>query len=269
VPDSDDRRPTLRELSAAAAHGPPFDDTFLDALRTDPRAGAQQLLRKCERITATIHESLARAERMLEFEREARKAGYTRIAGVDEAGRGPLAGPIVAAAVVLNDNPPQGLDDSKRLTTAQREALFAQLQHEDHAIGVSIISAEEIDANGIQPANYKSMLDAATALSTPPDFLLVDGFQLPECPWSQRRLIKGDRRSASIAAASIIAKVTRDRIMEEFDVQYPEYGFARHKGYGTEQHLEALAEYGPCPIHRRSFTLGTREASKPSACDAT
>ncbi len=240
-----------------ASDGPPFDESFLNALRTDPRAGAQQLLRKCERAVEVVNLAIARADRMQEFEREAHAEGHAVVAGVDEAGRGPLAGPIVAAAVVLSDDPPRDLDDSKKLKAAQREALFARLQHEDHAIGVAIISADEIDAHGIQPANYKAMLDAAAALSPPPDFLLVDGFRLPDSPWPQRRLIKGDSRSASIAAASIIAKVTRDRIMLELDAQYPEYGFARHKGYGTKEHLDAIAQYGPCAIHRRSFTLGS------------
>ncbi len=268
---SDRPRPTIPELNTEASNGPPYDDAFLERLRTDPRAGAQKLLHLCDRRTASYIASEARTDRMQEFEREARIAGHTRVAGVDEAGRGPLAGPIVAAAVVLNDDPPRGLDDSKRLTEVQRDALYAQLHHEKHSIGVAVITAQEIDTNGIQPANYKAMLDAAAALTPPPEFLLVDGFQLPSCPWPQKRLIKGDRRSASIAAASIIAKVTRDRLMVKFDAQYPEYGFARHKGYGTKQHLEALAQHGPCPIHRRSFTLGTRhqQTSIPPDPDGT
>lgn len=253
---SDDRRPTLRQLRADADTGPPYDETFLNALRTDVRIGARQLLLRCERAIARDAAYQAHEVAMLQFEREAREAGYTRVAGVDEAGRGPLAGPIVAAAVVLCD-PISGLNDSKLLTPAQRETLYQRLHDGGHAIGVAIVSAQEIDANGIQPANYRVMLEAAAALAEPPDFLLVDGFKLPSCPWPQRRLIKGDRRSASIAAASIVAKVWRDRLMEELDAQYPEYGFARHKGYGTKQHLEALAQHGPCPIHRRSFTLGT------------
>lgn len=266
MPHSDDRRPTLRELYAVASDGPPFDESFLIALRTDPRAGAQKLLLQCEREIARNFASQAHADLMQEFEREARNAGHTRIAGVDEAGRGPLAGPIVAAAVVLG-NPLTGLDDSKRLTAAQRDSLFERLHDESHSIGVAVISAEDIDAIGIQSANYKAMLDAAADLPAPPDFLLIDGFEVPSCPWPQRRLIKGDRRSASIAAASIVAKVTRDRLMVELDAQFPHYGFARHKGYGTKQHLEALARYGPCPVHRRSFALGSRhrQASFPNS----
>lgn len=255
---SGDRPKPLRELIAAASAGPPYDKTFLDALRADPRVGAQKLFRQCARGQAAYLQSQAHAGLMQRFEREARDAGHARVAGIDEAGRGPLAGPIVAAAVVLGEEPPRGLDDSKRLTEAQRDALFEKLHDARHAIGVAVIASADIDAIGIQPANYKAMLDAAAALSPPPDFVLVDGFELPKCCWPQRRLIKGDRRSASIAAASIVAKVTRDRLMAEYDAQFPQYGFARNKGYGTKEHLDALARYGPCPIHRQSFTLGTR-----------
>lgn len=267
---SDDRRPALPQLRAVAAAGPPYDESFLNALRTDPRAGARQILLRCERVIARDAESKAHAVAMLNFEREAWEAGHARVAGVDEAGRGPLAGPIVAAAVVLGD-PIDGLNDSKLLSEAQREDLYQRLHDEGHAIGVATLSAAEIDAHGIQPANYRAMIDAASALTDPPDLLLVDGFKLPSCPWPQRRLIKGDRRSASIAAASIVAKVTRDRLMIEMDTAYPEYGFARHKGYGTKQHLDALAEYGPCPCHRRSFTLGSRhrQTRLPQDTDAT
>ena len=189
---------------------------------------------------------------LMQFERQAAANGFRRIAGVDEAGRGPLAGPIVAAAVVLAEQV-EGLNDSKQLTPAQREDLYGVLTEGAHGIGVAIIDADTIDRHGIQSANYAAMAQAAAAISPAPDFLLVDGFMIRGCPLPQKSIVKGDSRSASIAAASIVAKVTRDRIMNELDQQYPEYGFARHKGYGTREHLEVLARLGPCPFHRKSF----------------
>lgn len=200
---------------------------------------------------ADPEESL-RLEQMLKFEREAHANGFARVAGVDEAGRGPLAGPIVAAAVVLAE-PVPGADDSKRLTAAQREELYEAITAGGHAVGVSVIDACELDRMGLQQANYAAMLRAAESISPPPDFLLVDGFQIRGAAIPQQRLVRGDSRSLSIAAASIVAKVTRDRLMDELDARYPGYGFARHKGYGTRQHLEALARLGPCPVHRMSF----------------
>ncbi len=179
-------------------------------------------------------------------------AGARMIAGVDEAGRGPLAGPIVAAAVILGARI-DGVDDSKRLSERARESLFEIITGGAHAVGVAIISTEQIDRGGIQPANYAAMTQALAALPVQADFALVDGFNVPGCPVRHRRIVKGDQRSWSIGAASIVAKVTRDRIMLALDAEYPEYGFARHKGYGTAAHLEALARFGPCPVHRRSF----------------
>ena len=191
-------------------------------------------------------------EDLYAFERNAAEQGFLRVAGVDEAGRGPLAGPIVAAAVVLA-HPVAGLNDSKLLTEAQRVGLFAELQAGPHAIGVSIIEADELDAIGLQVANYAAMARAVAAIAPAPDYLLVDGFQLPGVAQPVLKLIKGDRRSASIAAASIMAKVTRDRLMTAWAERYPGYGFDRHKGYGTREHLDALARLGLCPLHRRSF----------------
>lgn len=195
---------------------------------------------------------LARLHNMLAFERQAAEQGFAQVAGVDEAGRGPLAGPIVAAAVVLSQAV-EGLNDSKLLTEAHREALYESLHAGDHRIGVSVIEAEEIDALGIQQANYAAMARAVAALQPAPDFLLVDGFQLPGVRQPVLKLIKGDQRSLSIAAASIVAKVTRDRLMLTWAERFPEYGFERHKGYGTREHLEALGTVGPCILHRRSF----------------
>lgn len=189
---------------------------------------------------------------LCQFEREMAALGFERIAGVDEAGRGPLAGPIVAGAVVLA-HPVEGLNDSKLLSELQRESLYTQLVDGEHAIGCAIISSEQIDQRGIQQANYGAMLEAVEQLTPVPDYLLVDGFKLPGCAVPHLRIVKGDRRSQSIAAASIIAKVTRDRLMVAYDAEFPGYGFAKHKGYGTAGHLDAIRRLGPCPIHRRSF----------------
>lgn len=245
-------RKSLSEWRGVAAVGPPYPPELLTALRTDPRAGAQALHRSCLRKNARADHECARLAGLLRFENEAAANGFTRIAGVDEAGRGPLAGPIVAAAVVLAE-PIPGLDDSKRLTERRRERLFEALSHGAHGIGIAVIGPESIDRRGIQQSNYAVLFEAATRLDPTPDFLLVDGFSIPGCSIPQQRLVKGDQRSASIAAASIIAKVTRDRIMLELDAQYPEYAFAENKGYGTRDHMAAIRRYGPCPAHRRSF----------------
>jgi ribonuclease HII len=189
---------------------------------------------------------------MLAFEREAAALGFSRIAGVDEAGRGPLAGPIVAAAVILA-GPVAGINDSKQLSYGQRESYFDLLMEGGHVIGKAVIAAAEIDRQGIQRSNYQAMADAIRELQPAPDYLLIDGFAVPGLVQPQRKIVKGDSLSQSIAAASVIAKVIRDRLMVEYDEAYPEYGFAQHKGYGTRAHLEAIARFGPCPIHRMSF----------------
>ena len=194
------------------------------------------------------------------FERDAWAQGFVRVAGVDEAGRGPLAGPLVAAAVVLQE-PIPGLDDSKKLTPEKREALFALLHSGGHAIGVHCVPPAEIDRLGIQQANYLAMAQAAAALKPAADLLLIDGFQVPGIATPQCRIIKGDQRSLSIAAASIVAKVTRDRMMEALDDAYPCYMFRNHKGYGTEMHLALLAKHGPCPAHRMSFAPLARKTT--------
>lgn len=242
---------TLTAWKALVAAGP-LSRTQLAALRADPRPGAQRLLAAYLRDVGSGETELRRLETMLQFEREAQAQGFTRIAGVDEAGRGPLAGPIVAAAVVLA-GPVAGLNDSKLLTHEQREILYETLQNAGHAIAIAVFSAAQIDQIGIQQANYGAMATAVAALEPAASYVLVDGFKVPGLPLPQLRLIKGDQRSLSIAAASIIAKVHRDRMMDALDRQHPEYGFARHKGYGTKEHLEAIARFGPCPAHRMSF----------------
>ena len=191
---------------------------------------------------------------MWSFEHHARKTGFKFIAGIDEAGRGPLAGPVISAAVILPfDFPDPGINDSKKLSPKKREQFFTVIMK--HAVCVSTGRADhdEIDRINILAASLKSMERAVNGLSIVPDYLLIDGKFTINSKIAQKAVIKGDSKSISIAAASIIAKVTRDAIMLKFHHDFPEYGFDRHKGYPTEIHRKALAEFGPCPLHRKSF----------------
>ena len=190
-----------------------------------------------------------------EFERAAKLCGYRRVAGIDEVGRGPLAGPVVAAAVILPTRHRfVGVNDSKQLSERERERLYAAIL--DHAVGMGIGRADvdEIDQLNILEATRLAMRRALSQLTPPPDYVLIDAVVLPGVRVPVRPIIKGDSLSVSIAAASIVAKVTRDRLMASYHDVFPEYGFLSHKGYGTAEHLERLARHGPCPIHRRSFT---------------
>lgn len=188
------------------------------------------------------------------YENRCWKAGYETVCGVDEAGRGPLAGPVCAAAVIL----PRGLDipglnDSKKLTAKRREALYDIITEQALAYGIAFASEQEIDEINILQATFLAMERAMAQLTPPPELALIDGNRSKDFGLPVRTIVKGDSLSASIAAASILAKVTRDRLMEQYDEQYPQYGFAVHKGYGTKRHYAALREYGPCPIHRQTF----------------
>jgi len=207
---------------------------------------------------------MARLEQIdrFEFERTLWIQGITRIAGVDEAGRGPLAGPVVAAAVILPPNWSEtglprelsGLNDSKQLTAAQRDLFSAYLTEcGEVQFAIAQVGSGQIDAINILRATHCAMNEALAKLQPPPEHALVDGRPVKTMTVPQTAIVQGDARSYSIAAASVLAKVARDRLMLEFDRQWPRYGFADHKGYGTAQHLAAIAAYGPCPIHRRSF----------------
>jgi len=188
------------------------------------------------------------------FERKARAKGFQVIAGLDEAGRGPWAGPVVAAAVVLpKTRSLKGVADSKALTAEQREKALSLIQERALGIGVGIVEAGEIDRLNILQASLKAMELAVRDLPLPPDFLLIDGLHSLPLPLRQQAMPKGDGRCLSIAAASIVAKVTRDRLMVAYHEKYPEYNFPKHKGYGTREHLQALQQHGCCPIHRQSF----------------
>ena len=199
-----------------------------------------------------LEKELARLEAMREYEDTYDACAY--ICGIDEAGRGPLAGPVVAAAAVLpKDCQIFYLNDSKKLSEKKRDLLFDEIKEKAVAYGIGIVSPQVIDEINILQATYEAMRQAISQLNVIPEILLNDAVTIPGVDIMQVPIVKGDAKSVSIAAASILAKVTRDRMMMEYDQIYPEYGFAKHKGYGTAAHIAALKEYGPCPIHRRKF----------------
>ncbi|HHV93165.1 MAG TPA: ribonuclease HII [Firmicutes bacterium] len=225
------------------------------ALEKDQRVSVQRLAALCKRLQREEMRALFQRRRLYRFRRILYSHGFKRIAGVDEVGRGPLAGPVVAAAVVLPTGLPSfGVDDSKKLSQSQREELYKRIKQEAIAVGIGIAQPQEIDELNIHNASLMAMYRALSALQQAPDFCLVDGrFLVPGLEYPQRAIVKGDCRCDVIAAASVIAKVTRDRLLEELDAVYPFYGFAANKGYPTSQHIQALREHGPSPVHRYSY----------------
>lgn len=208
----------------------------------------EKIMRQKERL----EKELRRLKEMSIYEEE--YGMYEHICGIDEAGRGPLAGPVVAGAVILpKDSKILYLNDSKKLSQKKREALYDEIMEKAVSVGVGIIGPERIDQINILNATYEAMRLAVSDLEVKPDILLNDAVTIPEAGMKQVPIIKGDAKSISIAAASIIAKVTRDRLMTEYDLSMPGYDFAKHKGYGTKAHIESLMRLGPCPIHRRTF----------------
>ncbi|MBR6398241.1 MAG: ribonuclease HII [Lachnospiraceae bacterium] len=204
------------------------------------------------KAAAKLEKELCRIESLMVFEHE--YEGYGLIAGIDEVGRGPLAGPVMAGAVILpKDHPILYLNDSKKLTEKKREELYEVIMKEAVAVGIGMASEARIDEINILNATYEAMREAIGKLAPQPDILLNDAVKIPGVSIRQVPIIKGDAKSVSIAAASIVAKVTRDRLMAEYEKIYPGYGFAKNKGYGTAEHIAAIKEMGPCPIHRRSF----------------
>lgn len=190
----------------------------------------------------------------LKYEADARKQGYTSICGVDEAGRGPLAGPVCAAAVILPENKIiEGVNDSKKLSEKKREQLFEKIKEEAAAYSIAFSTVEEIEELNILNATMLAMKRAVEGLNIPADYAMIDGNKTPDLAIPCESIVKGDANSASIAAASILAKVSRDRLCYEYAKKYPEYMFDKHKGYGTKLHIEMLKKYGPCEIHRMSF----------------
>ncbi len=216
------------------------------------KAGIIKLVEKYRKQLDMLQAERERVENMLAFEKE--YSMYSNICGIDEAGRGPLAGPVVAAAVILpKDARLLYVNDSKKLSEKKREELYDVIMREAVSVGVGIASPERIDEINILQADYEAMRDAVSQLTPQPDLLLNDAVIIPQLTMKQISIIKGDAKSLSIASASIIAKVTRDRLMYEYDKMYPEYGFASNKGYGSKTHIAAIKEHGACPIHRKTF----------------
>lgn len=225
---------------------------FIKAHEADTRKSVQSLVAKAHKEIEAYEKERARMETMFSYERK--YAEYSFICGIDEVGRGPLAGPVVAGAVILpKDCSLLYLNDSKQLSAKKREELYPQIMEQAVAVGIGSVSPERIDEINILQATYEAMREAIGQLSVSPDLLLNDAVTIPQVTIRQVPIIKGDAKSASIAAASIVAKVTRDRLMAQYDEAYPEYGFASNVGYGAAAHIEALKKYGPTPIHRKTF----------------
>ena len=225
---------------------------LISVYETDARSGVQAAVESARKRLRLLEKEKERTEKMKEYEYRYAAAGF--LCGIDEVGRGPLAGPVVAGAVILpKDCDILYLNDSKQLTEKKREELYDVIMEKAVATGLGFASPERIDEINILQATYEAMREAIGKLSVKPDLLLNDAVTIPQVEIRQVPIIKGDAKSISIAAASIIAKVTRDRMMVEYDSIFPEYGFASNKGYGAAAHIEALKKYGPCPIHRRSF----------------
>ena len=227
--------------------------SLLDAYQSDPRKGVQNLIEKYHKKELALQKEMLRLEQMHFFEKKY-GAEYSLICGIDEAGRGPLAGPVVAGACIL---PPDAtilyLNDSKKLSEQKREQLYDEICEKAITYSVGIVSPQRIDQINILQATYEAMREAVGKLDPAPDLLLNDAVTIPGVEIRQVPIIKGDAKSISIGAASIVAKVTRDRLMEQYADVFPEYDFASNKGYGSAAHIAALKEYGPTPIHRHSF----------------
>lgn len=225
---------------------------FCEIYRADERKGVQKLVEQGHKHIAALEKEKERLKQMREFEREYEHLGY--ICGIDEVGRGPFAGPVVAGAVIL---PPDCeilyVNDSKQLSEKMREQLYDEIMEKAVSVAVGYASPQRIDEINILQATYEAMREAVSKLAVTPQILLNDAVTIPQITIPQVPIIKGDAKSISIAAASIVAKVTRDRLMREYDKIMPEYGFASNKGYGSKEHIEAIKKYGPTPIHRRSF----------------
>ena len=240
----------IREIFAAAS------ETELPALyleyEEDSRAGVQNLIQKYQKQEEALKKERERTEQMKIYEHKYEDLGW--ICGIDEVGRGPLAGPVVAGAVILpRDSKILYLNDSKQLTAKKRDELYDVIMREAVAVGIGYASPARIDEINILQATYEAMREAISKLAVKPQILLNDAVTIPQIEIPQVPIIKGDAKSVSIAAASIIAKVTRDQLMAEYDKIMPEYGFASHKGYGSKSHIEAIRQYGPSPIHRVTF----------------
>ena len=244
---------TIKEIQQRLELVTDLADSFLAEAANDSRSGVQKAIEKRKRaIQAELDEEL-RLEQMLRYEKELYKAGYQAIAGIDEVGRGPLAGPVVAAAVIL---PPEckikGLNDSKKIPKKKHQEIYQAVLDKALAVGVGLMNNEIIDQVNIYEATKLAMKEALSKLSLKPDYLLIDAMKL-DVDIPQESIIKGDANSLSIAAASIVAKVTRDKLMADYDKKFPGYDFAKNAGYGTRSHLQGLERSGVTPIHRKTF----------------
>ncbi|MCI8357027.1 MAG: ribonuclease HII [Lachnospiraceae bacterium] len=244
---------SIREIKEKlqAADYERLPDLF-QAYEQDERSGVRMEVEKAKKRLAAYEKELVRIEGLKIYERK--YAAFGSICGIDEAGRGPLAGPVVAGAVILPENCDiLYINDSKKLSEKKREELYDVIMEKAIAVGIGYSTPERIDEINILQATYEAMREAVAGLSVQPGLLLNDAVTIPQIPIKQVPIIKGDAKSISIGAASIIAKVTRDRLMVQYDSIFPEYGFASNKGYGAQIHIEALKKYGPCPIHRKTF----------------
>lgn len=244
---------TISEIKNKLKELETIEDPFVQECRKDQRKGVQVALSGFERAIAKKVEERRHFDSISVFENQLKDEGYQYIVGIDEAGRGPLAGPVVAGAVILPENfYLAGLTDSKKLSAAKREQYYEYILENALAVGVGIIHSEEIDKINIYEAAKKAMLSAVNQLKVFPEYALIDAMKL-DLPIPQMSLIKGDAKSISIAAASVIAKETRDRLMKEYAEIHPQYGFDKHMGYGTSSHLAAIEKYGPLDWHRMTF----------------
>ncbi len=245
---------SIKEVSLKLQEITNPDDSFLTECQNDDRKGVVELVNKWYRVYEKDQALRQHFINMSQFEKRLYQQGFSWIAGIDEVGRGPLAGPVVASAVILPETfylP--GINDSKKLSEAKREQFYERIIDGAIAIGTGVIHNDEIDDINIYQATKKAMISAVSQLSQQPDHLLIDAMEL-DIPIPQQSIIKGDAKSISIAAASIVAKVTRDRMMKEYAKEYPHYGFEKNMGYGTSVHIDALHTYGLTPWHRRSFS---------------
>lgn len=246
---AEDMKTIRQKLQAATMEELPV--LFLQYER-DPRIGVHKEIERARRRIAAYEKELARMEELKKYERK--YSACAHICGIDEVGRGPLAGPVVAGAVILpKDCDILYINDSKKLSEKKREELYEVILEKAVAVGLGYSTPKRIDEINILQATYEAMREAIGQLSIVPDLLLNDAVTIPEVAIRQVPIIKGDAKSISIGAASIVAKVTRDRLMAQYDEVYPAYGFAANKGYGAQMHIEALKKYGPCPIHRKTF----------------
>ncbi|WP_353855773.1 ribonuclease HII [Bacillus sp. Bos-x628] len=244
---------TVKQIKALIEEHAQDEAYIRELVKDDTRKSVQQLMAKWHKEKIKKQELQAAWNDMLKYENQAKAQGFTCIAGIDEAGRGPLAGPVVAAAVILKEDAVLlGLNDSKQLSEKKRLTYYDMIQDEALDIGIGIVDANTIDKINIYEASRLAMVRAVQQLTYTPDYLLIDAMTLP-LNIRQENMIKGDAKSASIAAGACIAKVTRDQMMEEYGRRYPEYQFEKHKGYGTKEHMAAIQKYGATPIHRVSF----------------